>query len=158
MLRKLAEIPSRLGGTRPPREWCSCSAGFEGEVVWGWLGEQASATGKTTPTAPSKSEREFTVKRIAHNTRPPQSRGIVGLAAPGLSVIRELPPALRSPVSSLAILTTFGDGLSHGAGLFIMAAGLLVVNTLAERPLESLWGLGLVALGLPAYASWRRHR
>jgi APA family basic amino acid/polyamine antiporter len=40
--------------------------------------------------------------------------------------------------------------------LFILACGLLVVNTLAERPLESLWGLGLVALGLPAYAYWRR--
>jgi len=40
--------------------------------------------------------------------------------------------------------------------LFILACGLLVVNTLSERPLESLWGLGLVALGLPAYAYWRR--
>jgi APA family basic amino acid/polyamine antiporter len=42
-------------------------------------------------------------------------------------------------------------------GLFILACGLLVVNTVSERPLESLWGLGLVALGLPAYAYWR-HR
>jgi basic amino acid/polyamine antiporter, APA family len=41
-------------------------------------------------------------------------------------------------------------------GLFILACGLLVANTLSERPLESLWGLGLVALGLPAYAAWRR--
>jgi APA family basic amino acid/polyamine antiporter len=41
--------------------------------------------------------------------------------------------------------------------LFILASSLLVANTLAERPLESLWGLGLVALGLPAYAYWR-HR
>jgi APA family basic amino acid/polyamine antiporter len=41
--------------------------------------------------------------------------------------------------------------------LFILAASLLVANTLAERPLESLWGLGLVALGLPAYAYWRRN-
>ena len=40
--------------------------------------------------------------------------------------------------------------------LFIAASGLLVVNTLIERPVESLWGLGLVALGLPAYAYWRR--
>ena len=40
--------------------------------------------------------------------------------------------------------------------LFILASSLLVANTLAERPLESLWGLGLVALGLPAYAYWRR--
>ncbi len=40
--------------------------------------------------------------------------------------------------------------------LFILACGLLVVNTLVEKPLESLWGLGLVALGLPAYLYWRR--
>jgi len=40
--------------------------------------------------------------------------------------------------------------------LFILTCGLLVANTLTERPLESLWGLGLVALGLPAYAYWRR--
>jgi len=40
--------------------------------------------------------------------------------------------------------------------LFILTCGLLVGNTLSERPLESLWGLGLVALGLPAYAYWRR--
>lgn len=40
--------------------------------------------------------------------------------------------------------------------LFLGASLLLVVNSLAERPLESLLGLGLLALGLPAYAWWRR--
>lgn len=40
--------------------------------------------------------------------------------------------------------------------LFLLACALLVANTLAERPAESLAGLGLVALGLPAYATWRR--
>ncbi len=39
------------------------------------------------------------------------------------------------------------------------AAGIaFVANTLVERPLESLLGLGLVALGLPAYAWWHRKR
>jgi APA family basic amino acid/polyamine antiporter len=42
--------------------------------------------------------------------------------------------------------------------LFIFASGLLVVNTLVAQPFESLWGVGLVALGLPAYAYWRRQR
>jgi APA family basic amino acid/polyamine antiporter len=42
--------------------------------------------------------------------------------------------------------------------LFILSCALLVANTLSERPLESLWGLGLVAAGLPAYALWRRRR
>lgn len=40
--------------------------------------------------------------------------------------------------------------------LFLLACALLVANTLAERPAESLAGLGLVALGLPAYAAWHR--
>ena len=39
---------------------------------------------------------------------------------------------------------------------FIAASLALVGNTLWEKPLESLWGLGLLALGLPAYAYWRR--
>ncbi len=41
-------------------------------------------------------------------------------------------------------------------GLFLLASLALVVTTLSEKPAESLWGLGLVALGLPAYAIWRR--
>ncbi len=40
--------------------------------------------------------------------------------------------------------------------LFVLAMLALVANTLRERPSESLIGLGLVALGLPAYALWRR--
>jgi APA family basic amino acid/polyamine antiporter len=39
---------------------------------------------------------------------------------------------------------------------FILASVLLVANTLFERPVESLLGVGLLALGLPAYATWRR--
>jgi len=39
---------------------------------------------------------------------------------------------------------------------FILASLLLVGNTVVERPVESLIGLGLVALGLPAYFYWRR--
>ena len=43
-------------------------------------------------------------------------------------------------------------------GLFIAGSGLLVLNTLMERPVESLLGLGLVALGLPAYWYWNGQR
>jgi APA family basic amino acid/polyamine antiporter len=42
--------------------------------------------------------------------------------------------------------------------LFVAGSGLLVVNTLMERPVESLLGLGLVALGLPAYWYWNGQR
>ena len=40
--------------------------------------------------------------------------------------------------------------------LFLLAIGALIVNTLMERPVESLSGLGLLALGLPAYLFLRR--
>lgn len=39
--------------------------------------------------------------------------------------------------------------------LFTLVSCALVGNTLVERPRESLIGLALVALGLPAYAFWR---
>jgi basic amino acid/polyamine antiporter, APA family len=40
--------------------------------------------------------------------------------------------------------------------IFIVTALAFVFNTLMERPIESLWGLGIVVLGVPAYAWWRR--
>jgi APA family basic amino acid/polyamine antiporter len=40
-------------------------------------------------------------------------------------------------------------------GLFILSSIILVGNTLLERPVESLFGLGFVALGVPAYLYWR---
>jgi APA family basic amino acid/polyamine antiporter len=41
---------------------------------------------------------------------------------------------------------------------FAAASIAFVINTLIERPWESFVGLGLVALGLPAYAWWQRRR
>ena len=38
--------------------------------------------------------------------------------------------------------------------LFIAGLGVLVLNTVLERPVESAIGVALVALGLPAYAYW----
>jgi APA family basic amino acid/polyamine antiporter len=40
--------------------------------------------------------------------------------------------------------------------LFVLGSAALVVNTLVERPRESLVGLGLIALGVPAFFAWRR--
>jgi APA family basic amino acid/polyamine antiporter len=40
--------------------------------------------------------------------------------------------------------------------VFVLAAAALVVNTLLEKPTESLIGLGILALGVPAYLHWRR--
>ncbi len=39
--------------------------------------------------------------------------------------------------------------------LFVVASTILVANTLVEKPVESLLGLGLVAIGIPAYLFWR---
>ena len=39
--------------------------------------------------------------------------------------------------------------------LFILGSLLMIGNTLLERPIESIAGLGLLALGLPAYALFR---
>ena len=42
--------------------------------------------------------------------------------------------------------------------LFVLGLGVLVVNTVVEKPMESLVGVFLVALGLPTYLYWRRER
>ena len=40
--------------------------------------------------------------------------------------------------------------------IFVLGAGAFVLNTLFERPVESLFGLGLVLLGIPVYLYQRR--
>ena len=40
--------------------------------------------------------------------------------------------------------------------IFIAGSTAFVVNTLTERPVESIAGLGLLALGLPVYWYWRK--
>ena len=42
--------------------------------------------------------------------------------------------------------------------LFVLGSGAFVVNTLLERPAESIAGLGLVALGVPVYWWYSRRR
>ena len=41
-------------------------------------------------------------------------------------------------------------------GLFVLISLAFVVNTLIERRVESAFGFGIVLLGIPAYAYWRR--
>ncbi len=40
--------------------------------------------------------------------------------------------------------------------VFILSTAVLVVSTLIERPVESIAGLGLLVLGIPAYWYWKR--
>jgi APA family basic amino acid/polyamine antiporter len=39
--------------------------------------------------------------------------------------------------------------------LFVLGLGVLVINTIVEKPTESLIGTGIVALGVPAFWYWR---
>jgi hypothetical protein len=39
--------------------------------------------------------------------------------------------------------------------LFVAGSGLVVANTLYRFPREAAAGLGLLLLGIPAYAVWR---
>jgi APA family basic amino acid/polyamine antiporter len=41
-------------------------------------------------------------------------------------------------------------------GLFILASAGILLNTLIERPVEALAGIGLTGLGIPVYMLWRR--
>lgn len=49
-------------------------------------------------------------------------------------------------------------GYPWTSAIFILTSLAFVFSTLAQRPLESLWGLALVAFGMPAYAWWNRAR
>ncbi len=69
-------------------------------------------------------------------------------AGVALFVLRRRRPALPRPYRAW--------GYPVVPALFVLASLLLVGNTLAERPVESMAGLGLLAIGLPAYAFWRR--
>ena len=42
--------------------------------------------------------------------------------------------------------------------IFVIAAAILVVNTIATQPVRAALGLAIVLTGLPAYAIWRRLR
>jgi APA family basic amino acid/polyamine antiporter len=68
--------------------------------------------------------------------------------AAAVFVLRRKRPELPRPYR------TWGYPLVPAA--FILAMVLLVWNTLGERPVESLAGLGLLVIGLPVYAVFRR--
>jgi len=71
-------------------------------------------------------------------------------AATGLAVIvlRRTRPAERRPYRTW--------GYPWVPAAFVLSCVLLVGNTLATKPAESLIGVGLVAIGLPAFWWWRR--
>jgi APA family basic amino acid/polyamine antiporter len=71
-------------------------------------------------------------------------------AAAAVFILRRRRPAADLPYR------TWGYPLVPA--VFLLACLLLIGNTLCQRPLEALWGLALVVLGLPAYAAFSRRR
>ncbi len=70
-----------------------------------------------------------------------------GLATSAVFVLRFRAPDLPRPYKTL--------GYPAVPLVFVMAAAWLVVNTLINRPVESVAGLVLIALGLPVYWYFR---
>src|SRR5262245_43894218 len=71
-------------------------------------------------------------------------------AATGLALfrLRRLRPSAARPYRAW--------GYPWVPGLFVMTSLLFVANSLLASPVDSLIGLGLVALGVPAFKWWRR--
>ncbi len=72
------------------------------------------------------------------------------LVTAGIFLLRRREPGLARPYR------TWGYPLIPA--IFVMLAGLLLVNTFIERRADSLWGLLMVASGIPAYFLWRARR
>jgi APA family basic amino acid/polyamine antiporter len=42
--------------------------------------------------------------------------------------------------------------------IFVLVAGWLIINTLIEKPVESIAGLVLILIGIPLYLHFRRQK
>ncbi len=70
------------------------------------------------------------------------------LAAASVFVYRKRQPSAPRPYRV--------PGYPYTPAIFIVAAVALVVNTMATQPVRAAIGLGIVALGTPAYFLWKR--
>jgi basic amino acid/polyamine antiporter, APA family len=73
-----------------------------------------------------------------------------GLAAAAIFPYRRKHPELERPYRV--------PGYPWTPAVFVLAAAALVLNSVLAAGKDALLGLGLVALGLPAYFIWRRNR
>jgi APA family basic amino acid/polyamine antiporter len=73
---------------------------------------------------------------------------LYGMAAATVFVLRRKRPDLPRPHRAI--------GYPVVPVFFVAGATFLVVMTLKDSPRESLMGLGLIALGIPFYAIWRK--
>src|SRR5208283_6145254 len=73
---------------------------------------------------------------------------IYGMTTAAVMVLRRKRPDLPRPYRTL--------GYPVVPAVFVLVALAFIISTLYNAPLESLAGVGLIALGLPFYAYWRR--
>jgi APA family basic amino acid/polyamine antiporter len=72
------------------------------------------------------------------------------LATAAVPILRRKEPGLARPFRV--------PGYPVVPAVFVLAALALMTNTIAQRPRESLLGLGFIALGVPLYFALRRRR
>jgi APA family basic amino acid/polyamine antiporter len=72
------------------------------------------------------------------------------LAAASTFVLRRRRPDLPRPFRV--------PGYPVTPALFIAAAAAIVLNTIVARPVQALYGLAIVASGLPVYFAWKWRR
>jgi APA family basic amino acid/polyamine antiporter len=70
------------------------------------------------------------------------------LTGAAVMVLRRTQPATPRPYRAW--------GYPVVPAIFVLAATALLVNTLVEKPVESVLGLLIVGAGIPAYMWWRR--
>jgi APA family basic amino acid/polyamine antiporter len=75
---------------------------------------------------------------------------LYGMATAAVIVLRFKRPDMPRPYRTI--------GYPVVPAVFVLGIACLVANTLFKRPVESLWGLALMALGLPFYFYWKRRR
>ncbi|MBI1746999.1 MAG: amino acid permease [Acidobacteria bacterium] len=71
-----------------------------------------------------------------------------GMATAAVFVLRRKYPDWERPYRTW--------GYPYVPAIFVLMAAALVINTLIYRPAESLIGLGLILVGLPAFYYWKR--
>jgi APA family basic amino acid/polyamine antiporter len=72
------------------------------------------------------------------------------LVTAGIFILRRRQPGLERPYRTW--------GYPVVPAIFVVLAGLLLLNTFWERRIDSLWGLVMVGTGVPAYFLWKARK
>jgi APA family basic amino acid/polyamine antiporter len=70
------------------------------------------------------------------------------LTVAGLFILRRKHPEIPRPFRC--------TGYPVVPAIYVLVSGVWALNTLVERPLEAVGGIGIVLLGVPGYLYWKR--